>query len=104
MHGDGAVRYQRASAVFDAPLHDGVMVLNTQAGRFHGLDGTGAAIWAALVHPHTLSELVERLHGLYVVDRDTCQRDVAHFLGELVARGLVSMSGEGTPNRPTPVA
>lgn len=83
------VRYRRAEHAFDAPLHDGVMVLNTEAARFHALDPVGAAVWDQLAQPSTLTQLTQRLCARFAVSPDACMRDVAPFLEALVARGLV---------------
>lgn len=66
------------------------MVLNTEAGCFHALNGVGTVVWEQLAQPSTLEELTRRLCARFAVASHECQRDVAVFVEALQARGLVT--------------
>lgn len=74
------------------------VVLHLESGVYFGLDGVAARVWDLLASPRTLPELVERVAEEYAVERETCERDLRRFVGDLEREGLVERTGgdEGT--------
>lgn len=69
---------------------EGVLLARRGADACFRLEGSAAAIWAAMVERGTLEGVVEALSDLYDAGRDALASDVEAFLGELTARGVVT--------------
>jgi hypothetical protein len=76
-------------------LGDEVAVLNLATGAYYTLDEVGAAIWARLAGPISVSALRDALLGIYDVDAGQCERDLVALLEQLHAAGLVEIGGAG---------
>ena len=57
----------------------------------YSFNGTGSLIWRLLESPRTVSELAAAIEHEYQVDAIEAQRDVADFVGEMKAVGLVEV-------------
>ena len=53
------------------------------------LNPTAADVVQLCTGEHTVTEIVDRLAGKYASPRDTLEREVVSFLGEMSARALV---------------
>jgi Coenzyme PQQ synthesis protein D (PqqD) len=62
----------------------------------YSFNGTGTLIWKLLESPTTVSQLAVAVAQEYEVDPSEAERDVASFVGEMKAVGLVEV--------PAPVA
>jgi hypothetical protein len=67
----------------------GVVLLAPAAPEPLTLAGTGRALWAALDHPVTTSELAAELAAAFAVDRDRVEADIAPTLAELARIGAI---------------
>jgi hypothetical protein len=72
-------------------LDDQTVILNPRGRDVHILNGTGTLIWELLSEGRSAEELVALLNGPRPFDADTLEMasDVAGFLAELTAKGLV---------------
>ena len=92
---DGSVAWRR--------VVDDVVVLDTVSARYHAVNSSGTAIWERLAAGATVGELVETLAASFPSAGPRVAGDVAAFLVELDARGLLEVSpgappaGPGTP-------
>ena len=68
---------------------DEVIMLHVETGIYYGLDALGAEIWRALTEGVQEDTIVDRLLRRYDVDEAELRADVAVFLKNLEARGLV---------------
>ena len=62
------------------------------AKKFHGmitLGGSGKEIWEALQEDTTEEKIVDKLLDVYDVDRETAEKNVAEFVGQLRKAGLL---------------
>lgn len=85
----------RSESVVFSELDDQVVMLDSRAGKYYELDAIGARVWMLLKDSLTLEQLRDALTAEYDVDDETCLRDLASFLEELAALGLVAVdSGE----------
>lgn len=84
----------RSESVVFSELDDQVVMLDSRAGRYYELDVIGARIWMLLKDRLTLAQLRDALTAEYDVDDETCLRDLASFLEELAALGLVAVASE----------
>jgi hypothetical protein len=70
------------------PVRDGVGDL----ASFYSLNSTGSLIWKLLGSPRTETQLAMAFAQEYEVDPEIARRDVADFLDEMRALGLVELS------------
>ena len=76
---------------------DGTAVMmSLLQGKYYGLDAIGTRIWELVERPISARELCATLMEEFAVDRETCERDVLEFVGELAAENLVELR-DGTP-------
>lgn len=66
------------------------------------LEGTAAAIWAALDGEHTLARVVEVVAAAYELAADEVHADVVAFVADLAARALVERRDPGPQERRDP--
>lgn len=57
----------------------------------YSFNGTGSLIWQLLETPKTVAELAAAVAGEYSVEPAQVERDVANFVGEMKAVGLVEV-------------
>jgi hypothetical protein len=70
------------------PVHDRVGDL----ASFYSLNSTGSLIWKLLGSPRTETQLAMSFAQEYEVEPEMARRDVADFLDEMMALGLVELS------------
>jgi hypothetical protein len=58
----------------------------------YSFNGTGTLIWQLLESPKTVNQLAEEIVKEYEVTQDHAERDVADFVGEMRAVGLVEVA------------
>ena len=58
----------------------------------YSFNGTGTLIWKLLETPKTVKQLAEAIANEYDVVEDHAERDVAAFVGEMKAVGLVDVA------------
>jgi hypothetical protein len=68
---------------------DEVVVLDLGGSVYLKLNGSGRVLWEQLAGSATESTLVEALVAGYGIDEETAAADVATFLADLRARGLL---------------
>ena len=68
-----------------------VVILNLQDGVYYGLNAVGARIWQLLEQPRSVEQIHAALLDEYDIDPDTCIRQVAAILRELVEHGLLDV-------------
>ncbi len=72
-------------------LEGEAVILDLAEGVYYGLDPVGAHVWALLAQERTLAELRDRVAAAYDVDAATAEADLVELLGDLAARGLVTL-------------
>jgi len=61
-------------------------------GSIYSFNGTGTLIWKMLESPKTVKQLAEGIAEEYEVTQDHAERDVADFVGEMKAVGLIEVA------------
>jgi len=69
---------------------DDVVVLDLEGSVYFKLNGSGRVLWEALTEPRTEPELAAALVERYGIDESRAATDVAAFLADLRARGLLA--------------
>jgi hypothetical protein len=80
------------TSVVCAELEEEAVLLHVEAGVYFGLDEVGLRIWNLLVAGTTEAELFDRLLAEYDVEPDQLRSDIADFLDDLEAEGLLRRS------------
>lgn len=73
----------------NAEIDGEVVLMSSQTGRYYSLAGTAAAVWKALHTGTTIGALCAHLTAKYVVDEETCGRDVTEFVEALLRNKLI---------------
>jgi len=66
-----------------------VMILDDQGATYYAATGAAATLWPMLVAGSTGEALVVRLCDAFGIEADVARRDVAAFLVDLEAHGLL---------------
>lgn len=69
---------------------DGLVLLDVQGGMLLASNPIGARVWQLLEERRTRVEIAGHLAADYNVSFERAERDVASFIAELAARGLVT--------------
>jgi hypothetical protein len=73
---------------------DETVVLNLESGQYHGLNGTAAAMIAALAAGATPGEAARRIAGEAGVDVERVETDILALVRSLADRGLVEVDAQ----------
>lgn len=65
------------------------VILGLRDGQYYGLDSVGARVWAMLVTPQLVSDLVSRIVDEFDVTAERCTADLLALLDDLAARELI---------------
>lgn len=87
---DAPLRHSSEVAWVDSGERVVVVRLDDLAADPVALEGSGAAIWLALSRPATVSEVVSDVAAYFDVERAAIAGDVAGFVADLTARGLLT--------------
>jgi pyrroloquinoline quinone biosynthesis protein D len=83
-------RLRRAADAAWRRVEDEVAVISMDANRIRLLNRIGSFLWERC-EGATVDELAEAVCARYEVDAQTARRDVAAFVDDLRARGLVTL-------------
>lgn len=83
------VRWKISDQAIANSVGDEVVVLHLANGTYYGLDPVGAILWEALGQGETPSQACDHILARYEVDRETVERDLRQFLGELAHGDLI---------------
>ena len=86
-------RVPRRNRAAPSRVIDGAaVVIQTKSSEVSLLNEVGTAVWGAIDGARSESELAAMIAGSFDVSADAAARDVAAFLDELAAAGLVEFS------------
>lgn len=69
---------------------DEVVLLDADAGEYHGLDDVGSNMWKTLEESPDVPTALASLTDLYDIDEQTLRDDLAAFVERLIALGLLA--------------
>jgi hypothetical protein len=69
---------------------DEVVLVDINAGEYHNLNDVGGRMWQALEESDDVAGAYARLSEMYDVDGDILRNDLAVFIHDLVAKGLLT--------------
>lgn len=85
---DDSVRFVRDPAALSRETLPGTIVLGRGPDEFLLLEPPGDRVWAEIIEPISVGELVARLAVAFDAPIDVVRGDVSRFLDDLVGRGL----------------
>lgn len=81
--------YNVCHEVMETPVGDEIVMLHLGNSTYYGLDPIGVRIWSLLKDGQGPNEIRDTLAKEYEVDREIIAADIARFLGELKANGII---------------
>ena len=84
-----STRLARGNALVER-VGDEFVIIDLGTHKVSSLNPAGAILWNAL--PATVGECAQSLQVAFGIDEDQAQRDSLQFFGDLLARGLLSVS------------
>ena len=88
------MRYERNKKTISGRLHDEIIMMDMEQGKYFSLNSTATAIWELLDKPLSAEELCDRLAEEYEVEKEKCIEDVNAILTEMKALGLIKLTEE----------
>lgn len=81
--------YSRNPETISGALHDQLVMMDIQQGKYFSLNPVATRIWELLETPLNLKAICNALLLEYEVTPDQCQNDVQEHLSEMQKLGLV---------------
>ncbi|MEP6496269.1 MAG: PqqD family protein [bacterium] len=82
-------RLRRRDDIISAPIDDGYVMLDADAGKYLQFNPVAAHIWDLLEQPRTARDIVFALQSQFDVDAEQCVVDTCGTLEQLLALGVV---------------
>jgi hypothetical protein len=86
---DSTTKYRRNSKTISGRLHDELIMMDIDQGKYFSLNPVATRIWDLLENPMNTGELCSVLTEEYEVGKEQCREEVERYLGEMVRLGLV---------------
>jgi hypothetical protein len=82
------------------PLSEGQggVLLHLDTGAYHGINAVGFLVWQLLDEQRGFDQLIEMLRGRVEDAPANLDAEIAGFVSDLRARGLLTISSRGTTN------
>jgi hypothetical protein len=81
-------KYIRNNKTISGRLHDELVMMDIELGKYFSLNPVATRIWDLLEKPVDLDELCSLLSEEYEVEREQCYIEVKEYLAEMVKLGL----------------
>ncbi|MCX5784503.1 MAG: PqqD family protein [Elusimicrobia bacterium] len=79
----------RNTDILASPIQEELVMFDVEAGKYFSLNGMAAVIWRHLGTPVTVEALCTELQKNFDVSAERCKQEVAAFVSELEAKGLI---------------
>jgi hypothetical protein len=87
---DRTTRYVRNSKTLSGRLHDEMVMMNLDLGKYFSLNAVATRIWDLLEKPMTANELCTSLMEEFDVKSEKCCAEVEEFLLAMESIGLIN--------------
>ena len=81
----------RNTTVIGTQIDDDLVMMDSDQGRYFGLNPVARKIWELLEQPLTQEALVEKLVAVYDITPEQCRKDIAPFIAQLTENKLISV-------------
>jgi hypothetical protein len=85
----GATRYTRNSKTISGRLHDELVMMDLEQGKYFSLNPVATRVWEMLEQPMEAAEICSFLTDEYDVSSEQCIVEVEELLREMGKMGLV---------------
>jgi DNA-directed RNA polymerase delta subunit len=82
-------KYLRNNEAISGRLHDEMVMMDIQKGKYFSLNSVATFIWDLLEEPLSIEELCEKLMNEYEIEYEQCRKEVEEYLKEMNILGLV---------------
>ncbi len=72
-------------------LDDDLLAIDQRAGYCYSMNDSAARIWELIATPKAVGDVCTALCQEFIVDRETCMRDLSEILSAMREAGLVSV-------------
>lgn len=86
---DHTTKYIRNSKTISGRLHDELVMMDLEQGKYFSLNPVATRIWDLLEKPHDEADLCNTLIGEYEVNFEQCRKEVREVLDEMERLGIV---------------
>ncbi len=83
-------KYVRNSRTISGRLHDELVMMDIEQGKYFSLNPVATRIWDLLEEQMTMEEICIDLQEEYDIDKETCKNDVQSYLSEMVKLRLIT--------------
>lgn len=83
-------RIKRSEHALSSPVAKELVMFDTNAGKYYGLNEIATDIWNRLEKPLAVEKLCDQLTDEFDVSAGECRQDVLNFLPELMDKGLIT--------------
>ena len=84
--------YIRNNETISGRLHDELVMMDIEKGKYFSLNQVATTIWDMLEQPLSLEEVCNRLTGEFDIDPEQCRKEVESYLEEMQKLGLVVLN------------
>jgi hypothetical protein len=82
-------KYIRNNETISGRLHDEVVMMDINKGKYFAMNPVATHIWDLLEEPASIEELCAKLVQEYDIDEATCTKEVSHFIKEMTSLSLI---------------
>jgi len=82
-------KYVRNNKTISGRLHDELVMMEMEQGKYFSLNPVATRIWDLLEAPESIEGLCSRLSAEYEVDSGQCRKEVESYIHEMADLGLV---------------
>jgi hypothetical protein len=86
---DGKTKYIRNTKTISGRLHDELVMMDLDQGKYFSLNPVATRIWDLLEKPFSLEDLCACLMDEFEVEPEQCLADTEELLTEMVKLGLI---------------
>ncbi len=83
------IRYKRNAKTISGRLHDELIMMDLEQGKYFSLNPVATRIWDLLTEPAAIEELCLVLTEEYDVSDEQCRIEVTEYLDQMIRLGLV---------------
>ena len=86
---DCTTKYTRNSKTISGRLHEELVMMDLDQGKYFSLNPVATRIWDLLEKPITVAELCGKLTEEYEVEPEQCRKEVGEHLDEMINLKLI---------------
>lgn len=91
---DRTTRYIRNSRAISGRLHEELVMMDPEQGKYFSLNRVATRIWDLLEKPMDIDQLCVVLLEEYEISQDRCHEEVGDYLRQMLRLGLIAGSGD----------